>query len=118
MKRRLLVFVLGIALASSSGCVHRTAAQEAQEALDRTWVKVENQAFLDANIYVIAGGARQRIGTTTGSSSQTFEIPHGIIFGATRLSFLIDFVGSQRTPISEAITVSPGDTVVLTIPPQ
>jgi hypothetical protein len=118
MKRRLLVLVLGIALGSASACVHRTAALEAQEALDRTFVRVENQAFLDANIYVISGGARQRLGTTTGSSNQTLEIPRGIIFGPTRLSFLIDFVGSQRTPISEAITVSPGDTVVLTIPPQ
>jgi hypothetical protein len=118
MKRRLLVLVLGIALAGSSACVHRTAAQEAQEVLSRTFVRVENQAFLDANVYVIAGGSRQRVGTATGNGVKTFEIPHGIMFGSTQLSFLIDFVGSQRTPISEAITVSPGDTVVLTIPPQ
>ena len=118
MKRRLLVLVLGIALLDASGCVHRTAAQEAQEAMSRTFVRVENQAFLDANVYVIAGGSRQRIGTATGNGVKTLEIPHGVMFGATQLSFLIDFVGSQRTPISEAITVSPGDTVVLTIPPQ
>ena len=118
MKRRLLVLALGIALAGSSACVHRTAAQEASEALARTFVRVENQAFLDANVYVIAGGQRQRIGTATGSGSKTLEIPRGIMFGATQLSFLIDFVGSQRTPISESILVSPGDTVVLTIQPQ
>lgn len=118
MKRRLLVLVLGITLAGASACVHRTAAQEAQEAAARTFVRVENQAFLDANVYVIAGGQRQRIGTATGSSNNVLEIPHGIMFGPTPLSFLIDFIGSQRTPISEAITVSPGDTVVLMIPPQ
>lgn len=118
MERRLLALVLGIALVGSSGCVHRTAAQEAQEELARTFVRVENQAFLDATVYVISGGQRQRIGTATGSGVKTFELPHGIMFGATQLSFLIDFVGSQRTPISESITVTPGDTIVLTIPPQ
>ena len=119
MKRRLLALVLGIAVAGSSACMHRTAAQEARDAAaPRTFVRVENQAFLDANVYVIAGGQRQRIGTATGPGSKTLEIPRTIMFGPTQLSFLIDFIGSQRTPISEGITVSPGDTVVLTIPAQ
>ena len=119
MKRRLLALVLGIAVVGSSACVHRSAIQEARDAIaPHTFVKVENQAFLDANIYVIASGQRQRLGTATGSGANTFEIPRSIMFGPTQLSFLVDFVGSQRTPISESITVSPGDTVVLMIPPQ
>jgi hypothetical protein len=120
MKRRLFALVLGLAVAGSSACVHRSAAQEARDAIaPHTFVRVENQAFLDANVFVIAnGGQRQRLGTATGSGTNTFEIPRSIMFGPTQLSFLIDFVGSQRTPISEAITVNPGDTVVLTIPPQ
>ena len=119
MKRRLLALVLGIAVAGSSACVHRSAAQEARDAIaPHTFVKVENQAFLDANIYVLASGQRQRLGTATGSGANTFEIPRSIMFGPTQLSFLVDFVGSQRTPISESITVNPGDTVVLMIPPQ
>ena len=119
MKRRLLALVLGIAVAGSYACVHRSAAQEARDAIaPHTFVRVENQAFLDANVYVIAGSQRQRLGTASGAGSKTLEIPRSIMFGPTQLSFLIDFVGSQRTPISEATTVSPGDTVVLTIPPQ
>jgi hypothetical protein len=119
MNRRLLALVLGIAVAGSSACMHRSAAQEARDAIaPHTFVKVENQAFLDANVYVIAGGQRQRLGTASGAGTKTFEIPRSIMFGPTQLSFLIDFIGSQRTPISEAIIVSPGDTVVLMIPPQ
>lgn len=118
MNRGLLTLALGAIVSTASGCVHRSASQEAADIMARTFVRVENQAFLDATVYVIAGGQRQRIGTTTGSSRQTLEIPRGIMFGPTQLSFLIDFIGSQRTPISDVISVSPGDTVVLTIPPQ
>ena len=119
MTRTLLLVALGAVVSSSSGCVHRTAAQEAADAAaPRTFVRVENQAFLDANVYVVASGSRQRLGTTSGVGHQTFEIPRRIMFGSTQLSFLIDFIGSQRTPISDVISVRPGDTVVLTIPPQ
>ena len=119
MHRRLLALALGAVVTTASGCIHRSAAQQAADAAaPRTFVRVENQAFLDANIYVIAAGQRQRLGTTTGAARQTFEIPRGIMFGPTQLSFLVDFIGSSRTPISDVISVSPGDTVVLMIPPQ
>jgi hypothetical protein len=119
MNRKLLIVALGAVVATATGCLHRTPAQQAADAAaPRTFVRVENQAFLDANVYVIAGGTRQRLGTASGAGHQTFEIPRGIMFGPTQLSFLIDFIGSQRTPLSDVISVSPGDTVVLTIPPQ
>ena len=119
MKNRLFAVLLGAAVAATSACMHRTPAQEAADAAaPRTFVRVENQAFLDANVFVIAGGQRQRLGLTTGAGRQTFAIPRGIMFGTTQLSFLIDFIGSQRTPISDQISVTPGDTVVLLIPPQ
>jgi hypothetical protein len=119
MKPRLLILLAMLSVAGSYGCVKQSPEQIARDAATpHTFVRVENQAFLDANIYVIAGGQRQRLGTTTGAGGKVFELPRGIMFGPTQLSFLIDFIGSQRSPISEAITVSPGDTIVLTIPPQ
>lgn len=118
MQRRLFLFALSFAVAGPAACIRRPAAPDATGAPLHTFVRVENQAFLDANVYVISGGQRQRLGTTTGVSNRTFEVPRGIMFGPTQLSFLIDFIGSQRTPISDVISVSPGDTVVLTIPPQ
>lgn len=119
MKPRLLILLAMLSVAGTYGCVKQSPEQMARDAVaPRTFVRVDNQAFLDANIYVIAGGQRQRIGTTTGAGAKVFELPRGIMFGPTQLSFLIDFIGSQRSPISDAITVSPGDTVVLLIPPQ
>lgn len=118
MHRRLILYALSATVVGLAACVRRPPSPDGAATALHTFVRVENQAFLDANVYVISGGQRQRLGTTTGVGSRTFEIPRGIMFGPTQLSFLIDFVGSQRTPISDEISVSPGDTVVLTIPPQ
>src|SRR5687768_13788829 len=81
-------------------------------------VEVDNRAFLDANVYVLRSGQRIRLGTATGSSKTTFTLPRGLVSGVTQLSFLMDFVGSSRSPVSEEITVLPGDTVMLVVPPR
>lgn len=81
-------------------------------------VEVDNRAFLDATVYVLRSGQRIRLGTATGSSRTTFMLPRGLLNGATQLSFLMDFVGSSRSPVSEDITVLPGDTVMLVVPPR
>ena len=40
-----------------------------------TTVRVQNQNFSDANIYVLRGGVRSRLGTVTGNSTARFTIP-------------------------------------------
>ena len=81
-------------------------------------VRVENRDFLDMNVYVVRSGQRIRLGTVTGLSTQLLPIPAALVGAGWDLRFLIDPVGSTRTPISQAIHVSPGDVVELTIPPQ
>jgi hypothetical protein len=84
-----------------------------------TMLQVENQSFLDMNIYLVtSGGARIRMGTASGNSSTNLQIPATYVFGGSELRFLADPIGSQRTPISQSITVFPGDTVRLIIPPN
>ncbi|HEY7567546.1 MAG TPA: hypothetical protein VH762_08230 [Gemmatimonadaceae bacterium] len=83
-----------------------------------TMLQVDNQRFLDMNIYLItSGGARIRLGTATGNSSTTMRIPATYVFGGTDLRFLADPIGAQSTPVSQSITVFPGDNVKLIIPP-
>jgi hypothetical protein len=60
---------------------------------------------------------RIRLGTVTGNSKRSFLLPANLIFGATPLRFLADPIGGRRTPVSDEITVSPGDNVRLVIPP-
>ena len=98
-----------------AACAYSRAAPNPQE---ETTVRVDNQATLDMNIYVLRGAERIRLGTVTGLSTQVLKIPKNIIFGATPLRFLADPIGSGRMPVSEEIVVTAGDQVTLRIPPS
>ncbi len=107
-------FVL-VATGLLAACAYSRAAANPQE---ETTVRVDNQATLDMNIYVLRGAERIRLGTVTGVSTQVLKIPKNIIFGATPLRFLADPIGSSRMPVSEEIVVTAGDQVTLRIPPS
>ena len=81
-------------------------------------LRVENQGFSDMVIYAVTGTQRVRLGLVTGNSTQSFTIPNYLIRGAGPIRFLADPVGGERTPVSEEISVQPGDVVGLTIPPS
>jgi hypothetical protein len=83
-----------------------------------TYVSVENQSFSDMNVYVLRNSQRIRLGTVTGNTTRQLQIPANMVFGATTLAFLADPIGGTRTPISQEITVQPGDVVRLVIPPN
>ena len=103
-------------LAIASGCSRNVDPNEPVEPIPPTTLRVENQAFLDMTIYVYRSTQRIRLGTATGNSVTRLRIPANLIFGATSLRFQADPIGGNRTPVSEEITVSPGDEVRLTIP--
>lgn len=81
-------------------------------------VEVENRGFADMVIYAVRGSQRIRLGLATGHSTKRFTIPAFLVGGAGPLRFLADPVGGNRMPVSEEMTVQPGDQVTLTIPPQ
>lgn len=81
-------------------------------------LEVENQNFLDMTVYVLEGGARQRLGEARGNSTTSLTIPGRLIRGgASPLRFLADPIGGEGLPVTEEIVVEPGDTVTLVIPP-
>jgi hypothetical protein len=82
-----------------------------------TVVKVDNQGFLDMNIYAARSVQRVRLGTAPGNSKTNLTIPPGLVIGLTPLRFIADPIGGSRASVSMEITVAPSDTVVLTIPP-
>jgi hypothetical protein len=81
-------------------------------------LQVENQSFADMVIYAINGGQRIRLGLATGNSTKSFTIPAYLVHSGSVLRFLADPIGGDRTPISEQMTMQPGELVTLTIPPQ
>ena len=103
---------LGVSLAA---CAHRAPAATAGPNA-ATFVDVDNQGFVDMNIYAISQGQRVRLGTAIGSKVTRFKLPAYLVTILTPLRFLADPIGGNRTPVSEEITVSPGDNIRLTIP--
>jgi hypothetical protein len=120
MKAHLAKFATAVAmLATVAACSHRAAPSDDNGMDATTRVHVENQAYLDANVYVIGnGGARQRLGTVTGNTNQDFVIPAYIIGPANTVRFVIEPIGSSAAPISNSLSIQPGQTVTLTIPPN
>ncbi len=80
-------------------------------------LQVENRGFADKGIYAISGAQRIRLGLATGNSTRAFTIPNTLLRGSSVLRFLADPIGGNRTPISEEMTVQPGEIVSLSIPP-
>lgn len=104
-------------VACHNGTPHETGDDDSQM-VPETSLEVTNQWFADMNIYVIHSGQRLRLGLATGNATTDFVIPRAIVNGPSiQLRFLADPVGGTHAPVSDEITVSPGDAVQLTIPP-
>ncbi len=99
-----------------SGC-GRNRVETAIDPDTPTVLIVENQAFPDMTIYVIEGVRRIRLGMATGHARTKFTLPKYLVRSITPVRFQADPIGSNRAPISDEITVTPGDEVVLRIPP-
>ena len=112
---RTAALVAALSLSSAAACVR--TSKPAPEDLP-TFLRVENQALQDATVYVWQSSSRLRLGRVGSLSTTTLRIPSSQIFGPTPLRFQLDFLAGSRTPLTEQITVVPGDTVVLQVPPQ
>ena len=112
---RAAVTIAALSLAPIVGCV-RPGTRSTPDM--PTYLRVENQALSQATVYVWESSARRRLGTANSLTSTVMQIPSSMIFGPTPLRFQLDFLAGNRTPLTESITVIPGDTVILQVPPQ
>jgi hypothetical protein len=108
-------FVFAAVAMVLSACASANARRSPDEP---TFLSVDNRAVLDMTIYVLRSSERIRLGTANGLSTTRLKIPSYILFGATTLRFMADPIGATRAPISDDITVLPGDDVTMIIPPQ
>ena len=113
LDRRAFVATLGAAVVAA--CYGK--GKNAPDPVARTTVLVVNQGFLDRNIYVMRSSERVRLGTVSGNSTQVLTIPSSIVQTIMTLRFVADPIGGRSPSATEEISVSPGDQVVLTIPP-
>ncbi len=113
---RSALLLAAMSLAPAAACVRSSNTPAPEDA--PTYLRVENQALSDATVYVWQSSSRLRLGRVSSLSTVTMRIPSSQIFGPTPLRFQLDFLAGNRTPLTESITVVPGDTVVLQVPPQ
>lgn len=109
-----LALIAAITLAASF--CGRTPPPGTAEATEPTILVVENQSTLQVTVYVRRDAQRQRLGIAGALTTTRLRIPDTLIFGPTSLRFEVDPLGSRQTPISEQITVVPGEEVTLRIP--
>jgi hypothetical protein len=114
MKIRLIAFTLLVVCAGCKTLSHGSGANDPNQP---TVVQVDNQGFLDMTVFAVRSSQRLRLGTAPGNGKTNLTIPPVIVSGLTSLRFIADPIGGRRASVSQEITVAPGDTVVLTIPP-
>ena len=111
MLRSLALVLLLAAFTLSCG-----SGKPAARGSKKTTLQVENRNFNDMTIYVIRESLRQRLGVVSGNTTRTFPLPDFIVAGGRTLRFQADPIGGRARPISQDITVFPGDTVFFIIP--
>ncbi|MFQ5570750.1 MAG: hypothetical protein ACE5G0_13785 [Rhodothermales bacterium] len=83
--------------------------------LPETTIRVRNNNWLQAKIYVVRDTLRVQLGTVSTGEEEIFVIPEHIVAGASSLRFAIDFIGRVDVEITEDFPVIPGDQLELVI---
>jgi hypothetical protein len=111
---RWLVLALAVA---SLGCRTGHGARDANDGPVRTTIDVQNEDFNDMTVYVLANGARTRLGIAPGNKTTVLTIPAYLLDGVPLMRFVAEPIGGNRTPVSEEVDVNPGDQLVMIIQP-
>src|SRR2546426_12138722 len=80
-------------------------------------VSVDNQNFLDMNVFLIRGGQRIRLGTVPGLTSRTLMVRPELVGYGTELQFELHPIGGRSNPVTQTIPVRPAAAIHPTIPP-
>jgi hypothetical protein len=113
---RLKAFVVAaVATLTAAACATTGAGNTVP--LEKTAIRVDNQSFADMTVYALRSSQRVRLGLAPGHSNTVFDVPRTLMTGLTPLRFIANPIGGNHASVSEEITVAPGDSVVMTIPP-
>ncbi len=110
-----LATVLLCALALPA-CAHHSAQSAADATQAPTVLRVANQSLYDMDIYMLRdSGDRVRLGSVNSQQTADLTIPAGLIYGVSQVRFIARRFPRTGAEISQSITVTPGDTVKMTI---
>lgn len=109
--------VLSALAAFALACGGGTPPADGAAPEERTVLRVENDNFSDMRIYVWRNSQRIRIGVASAKSVTSIPLNRTIVLGIQTLRFEADPIGGRSSAVSEEITVTPGEEIVLRIPP-
>src|SRR6266516_2259338 len=89
--RRVVPLAVGLLAA---GC-HHAGKQATAPPRAETAVKVQNQNYLDMDVFVVRGGQRIRLGMVTGLSTQLFMLRPEVVGTGTDLQFEFHPIGGR-----------------------
>jgi hypothetical protein len=106
------VFAVGAALGSVSACSRSNnmmAAAGDVVPANAIGVHVQNDNFLDVDVYVVSEGLPTRLGTVTGNSSANFVIDGSL--ASQDLRIVATPIGGNGRASSGPVVASPGQTI-------
>ncbi|HEY4216300.1 MAG TPA: hypothetical protein VGM67_04145 [Gemmatimonadaceae bacterium] len=103
------LFALSATVGSLGACSHSNTEYGEVAPANAIVVHIQNQNFLDMDIYAVAAGVPTRLGTVTGNSSGTFVVNASM----THQDFAIDArpIGGNGRASTGNISVGPGQTI-------
>jgi hypothetical protein len=114
----LLVLVLALALPLAGGCSRATAGESERETLYQAettlTIRVVNHSRLDASIYLVHDGARERMGTVTASSTASFPLRTRLL-ATGEFTLVAEPVGSRRAASTERLSAAQGSIFTWTL---
>jgi flagella basal body P-ring formation protein FlgA len=86
--------------------------QPAEATPEAEWsLTVTNRHWLDVTVYVIYDTQRNRVGTVTAASAETFVLPSHTIGSGRTIRFEANAIGSRERAVSEPLAVRAGQHV-------
>ena len=99
--------------AATQGSLSREPFSGTVSGGDLVGLTVENNDYRDASVYIVWNGSRERVGSVTGKTTQTFRTP----WRSEQVQLEVDFVGGGRFR-SERMDVWQGDHLNFVILPD
>ena len=93
-----------------SACARNKGTEEFYPRADPIPVHVQNENFLDMNVFVVSSGVNRRLGLVTGNSAADFKIAWSVINGQN-ISLTAVPIGGRGSATSGSLSVGPGQMI-------
>jgi hypothetical protein len=118
MHRLVGIVALALALAPGAACSRAPHLDEERETIYRAetavTIRVVNRSQLDATIYLVHDGTRDRLGTVTAASAASFPVRTRSL-ASGEFVLLAEPIGARRRASTEGLSIAQGTTFTWTL---